>query len=127
MRLFVLLFLSGCTTEVTLTHKTLYCSDYPDVADAQDDHVAMVETDEGIAVVHFGVVSGCQDRFIPTVSADGKDITVTEYWQDLTSDQCQTCFAPTLLINDTPSGRWSVVWYVEDDEEPVGEVAFSVD
>jgi hypothetical protein len=121
-----LLLLAACGSEISITVETAECTDY-DFDDPQEDLIESVELDGDWYISHKGVFQGCVDLFTPEVAGKGRTITVREYWEPRTLDDCTLCFAPTIIVEQPPPGSYEVSWYLEDEEEPIDVVVFEVE
>lgn len=98
----------------------------------QDEQPAsvLVRKDEGknITIYRDWVFISSTAEFDPEFVQDGKDIEVREYWTDEGSDtSVETCFRPTIVINDPDSGKFNLFWYLGDDGTPFDNLQIDID
>ena len=91
---------------------------------------ALVQTKEGDNFVFYRdwvfVVSTAE--FDPEFSQDGSDIEVREYWvDDSGGDSIETCFRPTIVINDPEPGKFTLFWFVGDEGTPFDNLQIEVE
>lgn len=122
----VFLLLAGCASEIAIQVETATCTDY-DFDSPEADGVEVSELDGDWYVSHKGVFHGCADLFDPEITGKGKVITVHEYWESRTTDDCEVCFAPTIVLEQPPAGSYELGWYVGDSSSPVEVVSFEVE
>ena len=90
----------------------------------------LVRKDEGknITIYRDWVFISSTAEFDPEFVQDGKDIEVREYWTDEGSDtSVETCFRPTIVINDPESGKFNLFWYLGDDGTPFDNLQIDID
>ena len=121
-----LLILVGCSAEISILVETAVCTDYDfDDPDAEGIEVTNVEGDWHVS--HKGVFHGCADVFDPDIEGRGKVVSVREYWEERTEDDCTVCFAPTVVLEQLPPGNYEVGWYVGEDATAVEVVTIEVE
>ncbi len=121
-----LLLIIGCGAEIPIAVETAECTDY-DFDDPEAESIEASEVDGDWHISHKGVFQGCADLFDPEISGQGKVITVREYWEARTEDDCTLCFAPTIVLEQPPSGSYEVGWYMGDESSPIEVVTFEVE
>ena len=99
---------------------------------SQDEQPASVlvrqDAGENINIYRDWVFISSTAEFDPEFSQDGKDIDVREYWNDGEQDGgVETCFRPTIIINNPPSGKFSLFWYLGDDGTPFDNMRIDID
>jgi hypothetical protein len=134
-----LVCLVGCA-QVALSPSTSVCTDY--AFDDDDPAIFIVQADtdgdgygdsdvlsagDGIVVSHVGVFMGCEDVFSPDISASGRKIEVRETWTESTDGDCSLCFAPSVVLEAAPAGKFSVAWYDGYADTPLAELEFRVE
>jgi hypothetical protein len=118
--------IAGCATDISIQVDTAPCTNY-DFDDPDQEGIEVSSLDGDWYVSHKGVFQGCADIFDPEVTGNGRVITVREYWESRTEDDCELCFAPTIILEQPPSGRYEIGWYVGEDSAPVDVVEFEVE
>lgn len=121
-----LFLLIGCGSDVAVLVETAECTDY-DFDAPENESMEVTAVDGDWHVSHKGVFHGCADLFDPDISGKRKVLTVREYWEERTEDDCTVCFAPTIIIEQPPAGSYEVGWYVEDASSPYDVVSFEVE
>jgi hypothetical protein len=121
-----LMFLVACGVEIPITVETSACTDY-DFDDPEAEGIEVSSLDGDWYVSHKGVFQGCADVFDPEISGQGRAITVREYWDARTEDDCLLCLAPTIVLEQPPAGTYEVGWYIGESNSPVDVVSFEVD
>ena len=90
-----------------------------------DSRAVLVEQDKStVTVVHDGVFKPSDSVFDPEYSSDGKVIQIFEYWQEGEGEDF--CFQAKIVINDPPSGKYEVHWYIGNAGSPAEIVEFTV-
>ncbi len=121
-----LLLALGCGSEISIVVETAECTDY-DFDAPETDALEVTEVDGDWHVSHKGVFMGCADIFDPDISGQGRKITVDEYWDVRTTDDCTICYAPTIVLEQPPAGNYEVSWYDGTSGAEVGVLEFEVD
>jgi hypothetical protein len=116
--------LIGCANTVQIEVEFPTCVDW---TPGTESTIEAVEDGGDWRVTHTNVVRGCDDIFEPDVVGDGKILTVHEYWEALTEDDCTVCFEPTIVLVAPPRGRYELGWYEEDAAFAVDVVDFEVE
>ncbi len=120
------LLLAACASDVSIQVETAACTDY-DFADPEAEGIEVSTLDGDWYVSHTGSFQGCDDIFTPQVDGAGRAITVREYWDTRTEDDCELCFAPTIILERPPLGDYEVGWYLGTEDTPVDVVSFEVE
>ncbi len=126
MSFFLLIALAACSDQVSILTETAACEDY-NFVDPEVSSVELTQEGEDIHISHTGVFQGCDDLFRPEVEASGKVIFVREFWESRTEDDCELCFAPTIIIEAPPPGSYEVGWYEGDANVALEVLAFDVE
>ncbi len=121
-----LLVLLGCGSEISIMVQTAECTDY-DFDDPQAESFELTSLDGDWHISHKGVFHGCADLFDPEVTGKGRRVTVREYWEARTEDDCTICYAPTIVLEQLPPGSYEVEWFVGDEDEATEVVSFDVE
>ena len=110
----------GCSAPLYIDYSQLGCDEY-DFEDPSQSQLTTTQSGADVLVSRINVVAGCDALFAPELSSDGSSIAVREYWSQSSAD-CETCFSPTITIEDAPSRAIEVRWYLEDAADPFGTV-----
>ncbi len=121
-----LLFLVACGSEVAIVVETAECTDY-DFDSPEADSIEVTVVGDDWHVSHKGVFQGCADMFDPDIAGKGRVITVREFWDPRTEDDCTVCYAPTIILESPPPGSYEVGWYVGESASAVDVVSFEVE
>jgi len=121
-----LLLIVGCGSEIAIQVETAECTDY-DFDAPETESMEVTSVDGDWMVSHKGVFQGCADLFDPDIAGKGKVITVREFWEARTDDDCTLCFAPTIVLEQPPPGSYEVGWYDGDSSSPLDVVSFEVE
>ena len=70
---------------------------------------------------------GCEDVFSPEITASGRTVEVREVWSENTDGACSLCFAPSVILEAAPKGKFSVTWYDGYATEALAELEFRVE
>ena len=90
----------------------------------------LVRKDEGNSITMYRdwVFISSTAEFDPEFSQDGKDIEVREYWiDDGDAAGVETCFRPTIVLNNPESGKFSLFWYIGGDGTPFDNMEIDID
>jgi hypothetical protein len=120
------LVLLSCGTEISIQVETAECTDY-DFDDPEAESFEVTEVDGDWHVSHKGVFEGCADVFDPEISGKGRAITVREYWEARTEDDCTICYAPTIVLEQPPPGNYEVGWYEGEGASALEVIEFEVE
>ena len=96
----------------------------------QDPASVLVRQDQGsnITIYRDWVFISSTAEFDPEFSQDGKDIEVREYWNDDGgSASVETCFRPTIVLNNPDSGKFNLFWYLGDEGTPFDNMQIDID
>ncbi|MBO87576.1 MAG: hypothetical protein CL927_19675 [Deltaproteobacteria bacterium] len=91
---------------------------------------ALVRKDQGnnITIYRDWVFIASTAEFDPEFAQDGKDITVREYWNDEEGGSgVETCFRPTIVLNNPESGKFNLFWYIGGDGTPFDNMEIDID
>lgn len=133
MRPTVLLF-AACAPLVACGAKTLDISveqrGCEGLSEDQSEQSALVQTKEGNNYVFYRdwVFVSSTAEFDPEFSQDKNDIEIREYWSDEAEGEgVETCFRPTIIINDPEPGKFTLFWYVGDESTPFDNMQIEVE
>lgn len=93
----------------------------------------LVQTKEGNNLVFYRdwVYRPASALFEPTFGQDGDGIEVREYWVEPEDtgapSDAETCFRPTVVVQDPEPGDFTLFWYIGDDTTPFDNVAVVVE
>jgi len=133
MRTHVLLF-AACLPLVACGAKTLDISveqrGCEGLSEDQNQVPTLVHAKEGNNYVFYRdwVFVSSTAEFDPEFNQDRSDIEIREYWTDDTEGEgVDTCFRPTIVINDPEPGKFTLFWYLGDDTTPFDNMQIEVE
>lgn len=116
------LALGACSPDLDVVTRAPGCEGV-DFDSPPPERLVAEEGDGEWAVIHMSVFQACDAIPKLEVSTESGDLVVTETWM-AGDESCQTCYDPQIAVIDPPRGKYSVRWYVEDDEIPFDTVSF---
>jgi hypothetical protein len=103
--------LMGCATKLDVSWEAEGCQDV-DFNDLPESEL-QVSLEDGALVARRTAVFVASDAvFDPGTSISGTDLRIDEAW--LEGDSGETCFVPTVRVENVERGDWTVIWYLDD-------------
>jgi len=103
--------LSACSTKLDVSWEAQGCEnvDFNDLPESELE----VSLEDGALVARRTAVFMPSDAvFDPGTSVTGTDLRIDEAWLD--GEAGDTCFVPTVRVENVESGDWTVIWYLQD-------------
>jgi len=100
------------------------------LSEDQSQTPTLVQTKEGSNYVFYRdwVYVSSTAEFDPELSQDKNDIDIREYWIDESEGEgIETCFRPTIVINDPEPGKFTLFWFVGDESTPFDNMQIEVE
>jgi hypothetical protein len=99
---------------------------------SEDDNPesALVQTKEGKNYVFYRdwVFVSSTAEFDPEFGQERDEIDVREYWTDDSEGEgVDTCFRPTIVVNNPDPGSFTLFWFVGGDSTPFDNMQVEVD
>ena len=112
--MWILLALSACTNEITLSYSTDNCENWD--FDAEEPELR-VDVGDTVVMSRVGVQEDCNASFAPEFQAHGWLIQVFEVWEPPEEELeiCTYCFAPTVEMLDASEGDYELQWFEGTD------------
>ncbi len=100
------------------------------ISEGETPESVLVQSNQGdnIVIYRDWVFISSTAEFDPEFSQDGNDIQVREYWTDEGSESSvETCFRPTITINNPDPGSFTLFWYIGDESTPFDNISIEVE
>lgn len=90
----------------------------------------LVQTKQGndLVIYRDWVFKSSTAEFEPEFEQSRKEVEIYEYWTDDGGDEAvETCFRPTIVIENPDAGKFTLFWFIGDEDTPFDNVLIEVD
>lgn len=118
----------GCGGDVGISYYAESCSDWEFDEGEQEPELEVVVEGEEFLFRRVGVEMECNASFQPEIVAQHHLIQVFELWElPDDSEECTTCFTPTVAITDLRRGDYDLQWFEgQSSTLPLGALSLSL-